>query len=118
MSNHNATLRLFHSQDPSEDERSPSPGRHEENASAGLAHPVRAHDAHAHAPRISGHYAVASSTEATQTPRSLAEIQAMAHALATALTERSEGVDVTQWRLRVAAAQARALEDILAGIDP
>ncbi len=115
MTNHNATLRLFHSQESSEDDRSASPGRHEESGSVGMAHPVRATKHTVHDQRMTGHWVTTQPEPARL--QSLAEIRVLAHTLAAALTARSEGVDASEWRLRVAAAQARAIEDILAGVD-
>ncbi len=115
MSNHNATLRLFHTQDSSEDEHSPSTSRHEESGSVGVAHPVRATKHAVHDQRAMGPWGTPLGEPLK--PRSIAEIRLLAHTLAAALTERSENVDASEWRLRVAAAQARAIEDILAGVD-
>ncbi len=115
----NATLRLFHSQDPGAETQSPVSAHHEERSSGvAPAHPVREPDYTAHDQRVSGHWEVRPRADLPlETPRSLPSIRAMAHALAVALTERSESVDASEWRLRVAAAQARAIEDILAGVD-
>lgn len=119
MQKPNTTLRLFHSQDPG-DETQPSMTSHHEEISSGVSavHPVRDRGRTTHDERVSGHWEVKPRSDADlDPPSSLSSIRAMAHALALALTERSESVDASDWRLRVAAAQARAIEDILAGVD-
>ncbi|MFO0653148.1 MAG: hypothetical protein U0326_43415 [Polyangiales bacterium] len=68
-----------------------------------------------HEQRMAGHWVTTQPEPAAL--HSIAEIRMLAHSLAAALTARSEGVDASEWRLRVAAAQARAIEDILAGVE-
>ena len=115
MTNQNETLRLFHTQDGSKDESSSASFKHEESGSVGAVHSVRAPKHGAHDPRPSGYRFTPKAEQAL--PQSIEEIRELAHRLALALTERSEGVDASAWRLRVAAAQARAIEDILAGVE-
>lgn len=47
----------------------------------------------------------------------LEAVHMLAHALASALANMAEHAPADRWRVRVAAAQARAVEDLLAGFD-